>query len=205
MHCEALALSAMGVYPSAAKLLLRIAALPEIEDPKQRADLYVQAGHAFILAGKNDRALKAFSAGLEHVDLNSEPLAASELHIGRARSFGMKQAWADAIAELNLVLATLPQYDEAILIRASMYRASGDLGACAVDLANYLTLWPNDPSGLLERGLLMMDVFNLEGAKADFERVMDLAPKSAAAAKAQTVLAKLRFREDMRSGDLASE
>lgn len=205
MHCEALALSALGVYPSAAKLLVRIAKLSEIEDPKRKADLYDQAGHAWLLAGEADRAIKTFSAGLDHVNLKAAPLAASQLRIGRARAYGLQEEWPKAIAELDAILAALPQHDEAILLRASMYRGSGDLAACAEDLANYLTLWPNDPNGLLERGFLKMDVLNMAGAKADFERVVEILPESPAAARAQTALGKIAFREESRSGGLTGD
>lgn len=199
MHCEALALSALGVYPSAAKLLLRIAGLPEIEDPKRKADLYMQAGHAFLLAGNADRAIKTFSSGLAQVTLKTAPLAASHLRIGRARAYGLQGKWSHAISELTTILAELPQHDEALLLRASMYRADGNLSACAADLANYLTLWPNDPGGLLERGLLKMDVLNLVGATSDLERVVEIAPNSPAAAGAKTALAKMVFREESRA------
>ena len=104
-----------------------------------------------------------------------------------------------AIQDLGVLLAALPQHDEALLLRASMYRGAGDLASCAADLANYLTLWPNDPNGLLERGLLKMDVLNMAEAKADFERIMEISPESPAAARAQTALAKIAFREASRS------
>lgn len=199
MHCEALALSALGVYPSAAKLLVRIAELSETEDPKQKAELFAQSGHAWLLAGEVDRAVEVFSGGLKLVSLETAPLAASQLRIGRARAYGIKEDWARAIAELDVILTALPQHDEALLLRASMYRGAGDLAACAGDLANYLTLWPDDPNGLLERGFLMMDVLNLAGARADFERILELSPDSPAAARAQSALAKVTFREDSRS------
>lgn len=199
MHCEALALSAMGVYPSAAKLLVRIAGLSELEDPGQKANLLIQAGHAFLLGEKPDQALEAFSSGLEHVSLETNPLQAGELHLGRARVRGLKEEWAAAISELNIVLADMPQYDEAILVRSSMHRAAGDLGAAAADLVNYLTLWPNDPPGLLERAFLRVEVKDFAGAKRDFERVVSLAPDSTMAARANKELGKLTFREESRA------
>ncbi len=205
MHCEALALSALGVYPSAAKLLVRIAKLQEIEDPKRKADLYAQAGHAWLLAGNVDRAIETFSTGLDHVNLKTEPMAAAQLLIGRARAFGLREEWAKAIQDLGALLAILPQHDEALLLRASMHRGAGDLASCAEDLASYLTLWPNDPNGLLERGLLKMDVLNVAGARVDFERIMEISPESPAAARAQTALAKIAFREESRSDAATSE
>lgn len=198
MHCEALALSAMGVYSSAAKLLARIANLPKTENPKQKADLLIQAGHAFLLAEKPDQALEAFSSGLDHVALETSPLRAGELHMGRARALGMKEDWAAALTELDAILASMPQHDEALLVRSSMHRAAGDLASAAADLANYLTLWPNDPSGLLERGFLRVDVKDFAGAKRDFERVVSLAPDSTVAARAGKELVKQTFREESR-------
>lgn len=198
MHCEALALSSLGAYSSAAKLLMRIANLPETKNQKQKADLLVQAGHAFLLARKPEQALKAFSSGLDHVDLETSPLQAGELHMGRARARGMDEDWVAAISELNIVLASMPQYDEALLVRSSMHRAAGDLSSAASDLANYLTLWPNDPPGLLERAFLRGDVLDFAGAKRDFERVVSLAPDSTMAARANKELVKLTFREESR-------
>lgn len=198
MHCEALALSAMGVYSSSAKLLVRIANLPEMEDPKQTADLLIQAGHAFVLAKKPDQALEAFSAGLGHVTFETSPLKAGELHMGRARVHGMREDWTAAISELNSVLANMPQHDEALLVRSSMHRAAGDLGGAAADLANYLTLWPNDPPGLLERAFFRVEVKDFAGAKRDFERVVSLAPDSTIAARAAKELGKLSFRQESR-------
>lgn len=198
MHCEALGLSEMGAYTSAGKMLERLAALPDIEEEEERATIYLQAGHAWILADRADRALGAFGEGLTHVNLQDNPLMASDLKIGRAHAFGLKEDWKDALKELDAVLEVLPQQYDALLLRASMRRADGDIPGAAGDLAAYLTLLPDEVDGLMERGFLRMEVGDLRGAQVDFQRVMDKAPESRAALQAQAALSKIAFRLEER-------
>jgi tetratricopeptide (TPR) repeat protein len=196
MHCEALALSALEIYPSAAKMLERVAKSKEIESSKQRAELWSQAGHAWILADRKTKALAAFSTGLDHVSLENEPFLASDLWIGRAHAHGLEEDWESAEEDLDRVLNALPQQYDAILLRASIRRAQGNYPGAAQDLAFYLTLLPDEVDGLMERGFLRMDVKDLEGARLDFEKVMEIAPESRAALQAQLALSKIAFRLD---------
>jgi tetratricopeptide (TPR) repeat protein len=200
MHCEALALTELRVFPSAAKLLERLARLKEVADPVQKAEIFAQAGHAWILADRSKKARGAFDAGLKLVGLEAYPLIASEMMVGRAHAYSLDENWRAAEGELNHVLEFLPQQFDALLLRASIQRAQGNYGAAASDLANYLTLLPDEVDGLLERGLLKLDIHDLSGAREDFEKVMELAPESYAARQAQGGLSKIAFRRQDADG-----
>lgn len=199
MHCEALALSALEVYSSAAKLLLRITKLSEIKEPEQRADLFAQAGHAFLLADKPERALDAFAAGLDEITLEAVPMSAAALYLGRSRAFAIQEKWREAILELDTVLQGMPHHEGALLERASLYRSSDDLVSAASDLATFMTLWPDRANGLLERGFLRLDARDYAGAKLDFERVVALTPESVEGVRAGVELGKMAYRDESRA------
>lgn len=194
LHCKALALSEMEVYPSAAKALERLAVMDQIEKPVHRAEIYEQAGHAWMLADRADEAREDFDKGLGFVTLQSHPLVASELMVAKAHAWGLEEKWDKAIDILNEVLEVLPQQYDALLLRASMLRAEGDIPGAARDLAAYLVMMPDEVDGLMERGFLRMEILDLKGAQADFEKVMAVAPESKAALQAQEALSKIAFR-----------
>lgn len=199
MHCEALALSALEAYSSAAKLLLRITKLSRMNEPEQRADLFAQAGHAFLLADKPKRALDAFDAGLGEITLEAAPSPAAVLYMGRSRVFAAQEKWQEAILELDTVLQDMPHHEGALLERAALYRSMGDLIAAAGDLATFMSMWPDRANGLLERGFLRLDARDYAGAKLDFERVVALSPESVEAVRARVELGKMAYRDESRA------
>ena len=194
MHCEALALSELQVFPSSAKLLERLAKLDEIEDDEQRAEIFLQAGHAWILADRGPKARKAFDKGLDYAGLTSHPLLGSELLIGKARGFVLDEEWDDAVEILDGLLTILPQQYDAILLRGSISRASGDYSAATRDIATYLALLPNEISGLMERGFLRLDIRDLHGAREDFNLVVELSPDSRQSLVARQQISKIDLR-----------
>lgn len=193
MHCEALALSELQVFPSAAKLLERLARLDEIEDDEQRAEILLQAGHAWLLADRGKKARQAFDDGLDHVSLETHPLLGSDLLIGKARGFVLDEKWDDAVQILDDLISIFPQQYDAILVRASIKRADGDFAAATRDIATYLALLPDEISGLMERGFLRLDLRDLHGAREDFNRVVELGPDSRQSLIARQQIAKIDF------------
>ena len=85
-HCEALALIELGLHKQGAKQLQAMAAAEATGNTHVRADLYGQAGNAWLLSGNTETALANFTAGLALDPLRS--WIRSDLHVDRGRAHG---------------------------------------------------------------------------------------------------------------------
>ncbi|HVA35173.1 MAG TPA: hypothetical protein VNG52_02985 [Stellaceae bacterium] len=187
-HCAAIALVELKQYPEAAQRLEALAGAMMTEPAELRGDALDQAGQAWLLADQPDRAKTAFDAAL-----GFEPHRA-EFMIDRAEALADAEHYWEAIDDLNRALAIDPNSVDALVFRASAYRHVG--GADGLELAQAdadraLKLAPDSVPGLLERGNIRRLRGDAAGAKADWQRVIALAPQSQAARYAQYNLAHI--------------
>jgi tetratricopeptide (TPR) repeat protein len=187
-HCAALALVSLKRYAEAGVALDKLAADRAVPDVAFRAELFDQAGNAWLLAGDGARAVQSFSAALT---LSADD---ADLFADLARAQAMRKDWHEADLDLNAALQLQPRRADLLVLRASARRALKRYGDARTDIAAALKLKPNDPDALVESGLLRRQVGDIGGAQRDFAAVIKAAPNGAAAAEAKENLDALSSR-----------
>ncbi|MEO3473149.1 hypothetical protein AAFN86_14865 [Roseomonas sp. CAU 1739] len=173
-HCAALAMLSLGEAERAAEALERIATRSQA-GIAARAAVFGQSGEAWIAAGRPQRAHAALSLALALTPADSELLterAMASLALDRP---------ADALADVDRVVAVEPTLAEAWIVRASALRRLDRLAPAAESVVQALRLESDNVEALLERGIIRQAQGDAAGARADWERVVELAPDSAAA------------------------
>jgi tetratricopeptide (TPR) repeat protein len=181
-HCAALALLALGEPDKAAERLEALGRSSQ-GSATARAAIFSQAVQAWMMANQSGRAFGAATMGLTIApgDL--------DLMLDRAVALGTLGRYADALEDLARVLDADPERAEAWVFRAASLRHLDrvDQASTAVDQA--LRLAPENAEALLERGIIRQLRGDVRGARADWERTIEVAPDSAAADLAQQNLA----------------
>jgi tetratricopeptide (TPR) repeat protein len=173
-HCAAVALVGLKHYKEAATRLEALAEAMTTAPAGLRADVFDQAGQAWLLAGD---AVRAYAAAGQALGLQpNDP----ELLLDRAEAAASAGYYDKAVADLDHVLKADPGRVEALIYRASANRALNRRDAALADVEKALALTPNSVPGLLERGNIRRLNGDLEGARADWERIGQIAPGSQA-------------------------
>jgi tetratricopeptide (TPR) repeat protein len=176
-HCAALALFEAGRYGEAATGFESIARDMGQERPGLRAELWAQAGQAFMEAGLAERAAEAQSRA---IDLKgSDP----ELWLDRALSYAAIQAWPRAISDLDHALGLRPDDVEILVLRAAAWRNAGNPARAREDAGRALRIAPDHSEALLERGLASQARGDRRQATDDFNTVLRLVPPGSTAAR----------------------
>ena len=166
-HCAAVSLVELKRYPEAATRLDALGRAPAMGN--LRAEIFDQAGNAWMMAGDADKAVASFS--------NALTLSANDadLYADLARAQAMKKSWGEAEADLNEALRWQPRRPDLLVLRASARDAEGKLKEARRDVDQALTLKPSAPDALLERGEIFKHVGDVAAAKRDFESALKLA------------------------------
>ena len=169
-HCAAVALVGLKRYKEAATRLEALAQAMTTAPAGLRAEVFDQAGQAWLLAGDPARAYAA--AGQALVLQPNDP----ELLLDRAEAAAAAGYYDNAVGDLDHVLKANPNRIEALIYRASAYRALKRLDPALADAEKALAQAPNSVPALLERGNIRRLNGDLAGARADWERIGQLAP-----------------------------
>ncbi|MBR0680056.1 tetratricopeptide repeat protein [Roseomonas eburnea] len=173
-HCAALAALTLGEAERAAEALERIAARSQA-GMAARAAVFGQAGEAWIAAGKPQRAHAALTLALALVPADSSLLTE------RGMALLALNRPAEALEDLERAVAADASLVEAWVLRASALRRLDRIGEAVESVAEALRLDPDNVEGLLERGIIRQIRGEAAEARADWERVIELSPDSAAA------------------------
>jgi tetratricopeptide (TPR) repeat protein len=184
-HCEAVALLNLKQYDEAAKRFHDVAEGTTAEDANLRAEAYDQAAEAWLMAQKPQNARAELDLGLKLTPKSVRLL------MDRAQAEGLAHDFWAAIDDLNAALDIEPNRAEALVLRAAAYRQLDSIDLAADDVARAISLQPQFPDAYLERGTLRAIKGDYDGARADWNHVKELAPKSFATDLAQQDLAKL--------------
>lgn len=180
-HCAAVAMVALHRYPDAAIKLDKLArATPGAADS---AELYDQAGNAWLLARRPSDATTSFSSAIALLPGDTDLLA------DRARAYALAANWRSADADLTAALAKSPNRADLYVLRASARHALGRKADARADIDQALRVQPNNADALEERGELKMEAGDAAGAKADWQAVVAQSPHSSAASAARQNLA----------------
>lgn len=185
LHCAALALTALRRYPEAAQQLDQAAHDAMAGDASIRAELLDQAGNAWMLAGRADKAVASLSGALAFSPNDADLL------FDRARAKAMAKDWAGAEADLSAIIAQDPNRADVLVLRASARHAEGRKADARADLERALGVYPDYPEALVERGEMKLEAGDRAGATADWQQVLRDAPNSDAGAAARAHLGEL--------------
>jgi regulator of sirC expression with transglutaminase-like and TPR domain len=177
-----LSLLAVGEPERAATLLEQLAGRSQAS-PGTRAAVFGQAAQAWLMAGDAGRAYGAVTMALTLAPSDSELLT------DRAVAAATLGRYAEAVEDLNRVLAAEPARAEALVFRAAAWRHLDRPELADRDVQRALAAAPENAEALLERGILRQLRGDEEGARADWERAIQLSPDSATADLAMQNLA----------------
>lgn len=169
MHCEALALVALGRPDDAAPVFYRLAERMLQADDGLRAPVYAQAGDAWALAGEPAQARRAYNDAIARMP--GEPA----YRVGRARMRALEENWEGVRDDAAEALAVDPYLIEALLLRAAANRVLGFPKAALVDAEKAVDLRPHDLEALVERGRVHLALGSRQAAWADWQSALDYA------------------------------
>jgi tetratricopeptide (TPR) repeat protein len=182
-HCAAVALVALHRYSEAAIKLDKLARVtPGAADS---AELYDQAGNAWLLARRPSDANVSFSSAIALLPGDADLLA------DRARAYALATNWRSADADLTAALAKNPNRADLYVLRASARHALGRKADARADIDQALRVQPDNADALEERGELKMEAGDSAGAKSDWQAVVAQSPHSSAASAARQNLASV--------------
>jgi tetratricopeptide (TPR) repeat protein len=167
-HCAALAFLAMGHAADAAARLRDLADNDRTIGKELRADLYDEAGNAWLVAEQPDRAISALSSAIKLTsEVNLPARTAATYYSDRARALTLVGDNVGARRDLNHSIALAPTA-AALTLRARIKRESKDLAGAANDIARALSLDGSFAEAYLERGRLEVGHGQRNAARQDF-------------------------------------
>jgi tetratricopeptide (TPR) repeat protein len=189
-HCYAVALIGLQQYKQAAARLETLGHSMPHAPASLRAEVFAQAGQAWLLSGDPVRAYAADGAALT---LRPDD---ADLLVDRSEAAGMAGWFDKAVADLDRVLRNQPQRVDALIYRASANRELNQLDPAQADIDKALSLAPDSVAALLERGNIRRLRGDMDGARGDWVRVSMLAPGSAADHAAKSNIERLDLKDD---------
>lgn len=154
------------------------------------ARLWAQAGNAALAGAMAAKARGAFDRALAEDGLPQGP-ARGEAYLDRARALVALGDPAGARADLDHALEQVPQDPLAWLLSATLARRMDDLARAAKDIVEAKRRAPDDASVALEAGKIAVLSGDDASARAEWNRVLALAPSGEQAAEAREMLARL--------------
>jgi tetratricopeptide (TPR) repeat protein len=176
-HCVALAMFEAGRHVQAAMQFETIARDMGQDRPGLRAELWAQAGQAFMEAGAADKAAEAQSRALELK--SNDP----DLWLDRGLSYAAMLAWPRAISDFDRALGLRPNDVEILVLRAAAWRNAGNPTRALDDAMRALRIAPEHSEALLERGFANLARGERKQANDDFNKVLRLVPPGSTAAR----------------------
>lgn len=148
-RCAAMALIALERYQEGARRLESLAVAISADNTAMRAELFSQAGNAWLLAREGGQARSAFTRAI--ATLESDPAQLPDLLIDRARAYAMERDWRRSEEDLSRALDIRADDPLALRLRAAarMQQRAYDLAEADVNAAirlepgnvdNYLVL-----------------------------------------------------------------
>lgn len=176
-HCLAIATFEAGRHAQAAGEFEAIVRDMGQDRPGIRAELWAQAGQAWLAAGQAEKAAAAQSRAL---DLKQND---ADLWLDRALSYATLNDWPRAVSDLDHALALRTNNVEILVLRSAAWRFAGNLSRSLADAQLALKLAPDNTGALLERGFTQLALGDTVRAQADFNKVKSLVPPGSEADK----------------------
>jgi tetratricopeptide (TPR) repeat protein len=171
IHCQALALEALGEPERAAAILENLGASGR-GTALTRATIFSQAAEARAAA---DDAAHAFDDDTNALALDP---GNPDMLLDRAVAAMLLDRNQTAIDDATAALDADPRRADAYTLRGAAWRRVERWELARDDIDRALVIDPDLPDALLERGILRQHAGNYRGAKADWQRVTQLSPNT---------------------------
>jgi len=184
IHCEALALAAMGATVNAAEKmdeLARHGALPD----EARAEVLGQAADLWRAAGQTDAANVSINQAITLAPRNAALL---EL---RALLAAGDEDWNGALVDLDSALSIEPGNAQRLSLRAAARRRLGDLDKARADAEAAVKADPKLAAGWFELGAAQAELGETEAAQKTWLEAIRLDPDGATGGMARMSLEKM--------------
>lgn len=172
-------LSAAGAFEAAARAA-------EAARDVRAAKYWAQAGNSWLASGSFVQARAALDAALAAGSLTG--LELGEAHLDRARARVAAGDLAGARTDLDRAVVDAAADPMAWLLSATLARRMGDIPLAQRHIARVLDMAGDDASVQLEAGNIAAMARDEAAARAAWEKAVQLAPGSPAAAAARTAL-----------------
>lgn len=193
-HCEALALIALKRPAEAATRLEALALAPGDYDASLRTDLFAQAGNAWLVAEKADKAIDDLTTAISRAaDAHTPSINIALYYSDRARAHLLRGETTEAQSDLDRSIALSPT-PVALTLHARIRREGKDGKGAMADLSRALALDPNFAEAILERGRLAAMNGDRKAARADYLKVLSIEKASDIADAAREEIAALDVR-----------
>lgn len=165
--CQALARLGRGEFQQAAEQIEKV--IPELKGsgPGPLSGLWNRAGWAWLQVHEEAKALAAYGEALR-----LKP-ADADLWIDRATALASMERYWDALKDLDKVVEIAPQRADAFALRAAALNQLSRRSEAEADLGRSLAIDPQQPDALLLRGNLRMARGDQDGARADWQQILD--------------------------------
>lgn len=154
-------------------------------DPRA-ADLWTQAGNAWLAHEDGVRARTAFDAALAAGALSDE--LRGEVHLDRARAGVLLSDLPGARNDINQGLALVARDPFAWYLSAALAVREGNMDKARADIAHAVELAPDDADVLVQAGTVAGTAGDWQAARDYYNRAINAAPTSEAAGRAKAAL-----------------
>ncbi|MBC7769914.1 MAG: hypothetical protein H7124_14115 [Phycisphaerales bacterium] len=143
-RCAAMALLAQDRFGEGARRLDSLGAAVNPAETATRAELFSQAGNAWLLGREPSRARSSFTRAITTVE--SDPSQLPDLLIDRARAYAMEENWRSAEEDLSRAIDIRPDNALALRLRAAarMHQSSFELAEADAQQAFTLATTQDD-------------------------------------------------------------
>lgn len=190
-HCVAVSFTGLGKYQAAAIEFETLAdemrrglgwSFNGVEHPNNRgllSEVYGQGGNAWLLAGDPVKAFDLFTLGLSVAEEGS--IATANLLIDRALANGEMGDYESALEDLAKVQTLVQANADLYVLKASAYRALEKYPEAMVELERASRIDPENREAFLERGNLLREMGDKNGARENWIAYLRLYPDGPAA------------------------
>lgn len=185
-RCLAMSYVARDNYAAAASAFEESARWAEIAKDRTTADIWAQAGNAWLAAGDAPKAKTALDAALAGGTLLGPALG--EAHLDRARAIVASGDTTSARPDLDAAVRHAPDDPLGWLLSATLARRSGDAKRAQADIDEALKRSPDDASVWLEAGNVAASSGDVQGARQAWNRAAQIGGEGPVAVAARAAL-----------------
>lgn len=189
-QCLGLAYVALERWNEAATVFEQAARDAQLAGDPRQADLWVQAGNAWLAGGDGTRAAAAIDSALAAPSLTDE--LRGEAHLDRARALVLLGNAAGARQDLDRALQLVATDPMAWYLSAALAARQDDLARARTDIARAMQLAPDSPDIALLAGTLAGRAGDMAEAERLYRRVAEGAADTDAGRAARASLETLR-------------
>lgn len=185
-QCLGLAYAKLSRWAPAATIFEQAAAEAETRKDPGLANLWVQAGNAWLASLDPAKARKAFDAALANPALAAE--LRGEVHLDRARAAVAAGDLASARADIDQGLKLVPADPFAWYLSSALALRERKVVRAREDIAKAVSLAPDDANVLLQAGTVASVSGERVAAQSFYEKAARLAPGTPAGRAARAAL-----------------